>query len=398
MSSNVESWRLKRHSLTTLTRTVAAMLLVLGGLLGISQSSSAADGEFINISTRAHVGTGDEVMIGGFIIREDARRVVIHALGPELASRGVSNVLADPVLRVINTTDPANHRELMFNDDWNDSQGQLLTDLWGTALPFTADSQGSAAILTLEPGNYTAIVEGKNGTAGIALVEVWRLDSVGADGNFVNISTRAHVGTGDEVMIGGFIIREDARRVVIHALGPELASRGVSNVLADPVLRVINTTDPANHRELMFNDDWNDSQGQLLTDLWGTALPFMADSQGSAAVLTLEPGNYTAIVEGKDGTAGIALIEVWRLDSPSAGSPDRVALTALYNATGGANWSNRANWLTDAPLDQWYGVTVDGNGRVIELDLDDNQLSGPNSGATGQPQQLESVVAGPTTS
>ena len=198
---------------------------------------------------------------------------------------------------------------------------------------------------------------------------MWRLDSDGADGNFVNISTRGVVRTGDEVMIGGFIIRGGPRQVAIHALGPELTNRGLSNVLADPVLRVIDTTDPGNPVELMVNDDWEDSQGQLLADLWGPGLSFTAGSKSSAAVLTLEPGNYTAIVEGKNGTSGIALVEVLRLDSPGAGSSDREALTALYNATSGANWPDDTNWLSDRPLGEWYGVTVDENDRVIGLRL-----------------------------
>ena len=119
-----------------LRKRAGLALLFLAGLLGISQPASAAEGEFLNISTRAYVGTGDEVMIGGFIIRDGSRRVVIHALGPELTSRGVSNALADPVLRIINTSDPANVRELMRNDNWEDTQGQLISDLWGRAPPF----------------------------------------------------------------------------------------------------------------------------------------------------------------------------------------------------------------------------------------------------------------------
>ena len=384
-------WRFRLASAGPLRNRAGPVLLFLAGLLGISQPASAAEGEFLNISTRAYVGTGDEVMIGGFIIRDGSRRVVIHALGPELTSRGVSNALADPVLRIINTSDPANVRELMRNDNWEDTQGQLISDLWGTALPFTAGSQGSAAVLTLQPGNYTAIVEGKNGTSGIALVEVWRLDSVGADGNFVNISTRGVVRTGDEVMIGGFIIRGGPRQVAIHALGPELTNRGVSNVLADPVLRVIDTTDPGNPTELMVNDDWEDSQGQLLADLWGPGLSFTAGSKSSAAVLTLEPGNYTAIVEGKNGTSGIALVEVLRLDSPGAGSPDREALIALYNATNGASWHNKDNWGTTAPLGQWHGVTTDANGRVTRLDLNNNQLSGSIPTELGSLSNLEAL-------
>ena len=164
------------HSSLSTGRHAAAMLAVLSGLLGVSQPMAGAEGEFVNLSTRAYVETGDKVTIGGFIIEGEARKVVIHAIGPELANRGVSDALADPVLRVIDTTDPANFRELMVNDNWNDSQGQELSDIWGSALPFTADSKSSAAVLTLEPGNYTAIVEGKDGTSGIALVEVWKIN------------------------------------------------------------------------------------------------------------------------------------------------------------------------------------------------------------------------------
>ena len=264
----------------------------------------------------------------------------------------------------------------MVNDDWNDSQGEELSEIWGSALPFLANSKSSAAVLTLEPGNYTAIVEGKNGTSGIALVEVWRLESPGADGQFLNISSRALVETEDEVMIGGFIIQDGAQQVAIHAIGPELEDRGVSNALADPVIRVIDTTDPnpANFRELMVNDDWNDSQGQLISEIWGPFLPFSAGSKSSAAVLTLEPGSYTAIVEGKDGTSGIALVEAWRLGSPD--TLERKALMAFYHATDGPNWRWSDNWGTDAPLDQWYGVSVDENGHVFELWLFENHMSG----------------------
>ncbi len=350
--------------------------LVLAGLLGVSQPTSAAEGRFVNLSTRALVEAGEEVMIGGFIIEDGARQVLIQAVGPELVNDGISNALADPVLTVTNTTDPGNPMELMVNDNWEDSQGQLVSDLWGGSPNLTAGSLSAAAVLTLEPGNYTAMVEGKDGTAGVAIVEVYRIDAPDADGEFVNLSTRALVETGEEVMIGGFIIEEGPRQVLIQAIGPELADRGISNLLADPVLTVTNTTDPGNPIEIMINDNWEDTQGQLVTDLWGGSPNLTVGSLSAAAVLTLEPGNYTAKVEGKNGTAGVALIEVYEIDSPSAENPDRTALIMLYNALNGANWTKNDNWLTDAPLDQWHGIVVDEKARVIELDLSDNQLSG----------------------
>ena len=278
-----------------LRKRAGPALLLLVGLLGVWQPASAAEGDFVNLSTRAVVRTGDEVMVGGFIVEGGARQVLIQAVGPELAANaGIANALADPVLRVIDTSVPGNFKELMFNDNWEDSQGQLVTDLWGGSPNLTAGSLSSAAVLTLQPGNYTAIVEGKNGTAGVAIVEVYRIDSAGADGRFINLSTRAVVGTGEEVMIGGFIIEGGFRQVAIHALGPELANRGVSNALADPVLTVTRASDGA---ELMVNDDWNDIQGPWLSSIWGPALSFTANSKSSAAVLTLGPGSYTAKIE-----------------------------------------------------------------------------------------------------
>ena len=244
-----------------------------------------AQGNLVNISTRALVGAGEGVMIGGFIIEDGARQVLIQALGPELANKGISNALADTVLTVIQTAegDGAAARipldppiEIMVNDNWEDSQRQLVSDLWGGSPPLTAGSLSSAVVLTLDPGEYTAKVEGKDGTTGVASVEVYRIESPGADGQLVNISTRALVETGDEVMIGGFIIEEGDQEVLIQALGPELANKGISNALADTVLTVIQTHEGEPPRtkldppiELMVNDNWEDSQRQLVSDLWG---------------------------------------------------------------------------------------------------------------------------------
>ena len=374
--------------------------LVLAGLLGISQPISAANGRFVNLSTRALVETGEEVMIGGFIIEDGARQVLIQALGPELANRGISNFLADPVLTLIKTSEGEPPRteldppiEIMANDDWEDSQGQLVRRIWGDFLNLTDDSASSALVRTLEPGGYTVKIEGKDGTAGIAIVEVYEINAPGADGRFVNLSTRALVQTEEEVMIGGFIIEDGARQVLIQALGPELANppSSLSNALADPVLTVTNTTDPANPVELMVNDDWEDSQGQLVSDLWGGSPNLTAGSLSSAAVLTFEPGNYTAKVEGKDGTAGIAIVEMYGIDAPEMENPDREALTALYNAMDGANWTNNMNWLSDAPLDEWRGVRVDGEGRVIGLSLSDNRLSGSIPAELGNLASLQEL-------
>ena len=170
--------------LATLARGAAAILLVLVGLLRVSQPTSAADGKFVNLSTRALVETGEEVMIGGFIIEEGSKQVLIQALGPELANAGIANALTDPVLTVIQTSEGEPPRteldsaiELMVNDNWEDSQGQLVSDLWGGNPNLTAGSLSSAVVLPLGPGGYTAKVEGKDGTTGVAIVEVYGIDS-----------------------------------------------------------------------------------------------------------------------------------------------------------------------------------------------------------------------------
>ncbi len=369
------AWR----SLAALARGAAVGLLApAAGLLGATQPTSAADGRFVNLSTRALVKTGEEVMIGGFVIEDGHREVLIQAAGPELADRGIANALADPVLTVTKTTDPDNPIEVVVNDNWEDTQGQLVSDFWGGSSPLTVGSLSAAAVLTLEPGNYTAKVEGKDGATGVALVEVYGIDSFSADGRFVNLSTRASVEAGEEVMIGGFVIEDGYRQVLIQAKGPELVNDGIANALADPELTVIKTTDPANPINRAYNDNWEDSQGQWVTDLWGGSPPLTAGSLSAGAVLILEPGSYTALVEGKDGATGVAIVEVYGIDSdsPGAASPDLVALTALYNAANGVYWERSDNWGTLVPLDQWYGVKVDENSRVVELDLRSNRLRG----------------------
>ena len=393
------------HSLAAPARGGAGMMLVLAGLLEFWQPTAGAEGRFVNISTRALVETGEEVMIAGFIIENGARPVLIQAVGPELANSGIANALADPVLTVIQTSEGEPPRaaldppiEFMVNDNWEDSQGELVSDIWGGSPNLTAGSLSSAAVLTLGPGEFTAKVEGKDGITGVAIVEVYGIDSAGAVAQFVNLSTRALVKTGEEVMIAGFIIEDGPRQVLVQAVGPELANAGIANVLADPVLTVIQTGEGEPPRavldppiELMVNDNWEDSQGELVSDIWGGSPNLEAGSLSAAAFLTLDPGAYTAMVEGKDGTTGVAIVEVYEIDSPDTGSQDREVLTALYNGTDGANWTNNENWLMDAPLDQWHGVSVDDNGCVIGLNLSANQLSGPIPSELGNLANLQSL-------
>jgi hypothetical protein len=206
----------------------------------------------------------------------------------------------DPTLELHDST---NH--VIFNDNWRDSQENLIIS---TGIP-PADNRESAIVAGLDPGNYTAIVAGKNGTTGIGLVEVYDLGTASVDtsGNakLAEISTRGTVLSGDNVMIGGFIIHGQATRVIVRAIGPSLTGFGIANAMADPTLELHDGTG-----SLIFsNDNWRSTQEQ---EIIGTGVPPTNDLE-SAIVASLAPGNYTAIVRGKNNTTGVALVEVYGL-------------------------------------------------------------------------------------
>jgi hypothetical protein len=254
----------------------------------------------VNISTRLQVGSNESVLIAGFIITGNApKRVVIRALGPSLTSFGISNALSDTTLELHDPTST-----LGKNDDWRESQED---EIIAAALAPT-DPRESAILATLAPGNYTAIVAGKNGT-GIAVAEVYDLGTASLDAtsasNLANIATRGPVLGGENVMIGGFIVSGQSSKVVVRAIGPSLSAFGINGALKDPTLELKNS----NGATLMSNDDWQTGQPQEIQQQ-GLA---PTDSRESALLSTLGPGPYTAIVRGKDNTTGVALVEVYGL-------------------------------------------------------------------------------------
>jgi hypothetical protein len=256
-----------------------------------------------NIATRLAVGTGENVLIGGFIIEGNApKKVVIRAIGPSLTQFGVPNALADPVLDLNAQAGP-----LFLNDNWRDNQEQA-NQIIATQLQPTDDRE--AAILAyLNPGQYTAVVRGKNNTTGNALAEVYDLGTARladtSNSRLANIATRGTVLGGDSVMIGGFIIRRVDTRVLIRAIGPSLSNFGISGALPDPTVALKN----ANGVTLIGNDDWQ--QGQPV-EIQQTGLA-PTDPRESALITTLPEGPYTAIVSGKGGATGVALVEVYAL-------------------------------------------------------------------------------------
>jgi hypothetical protein len=208
--------------------------------------------------------------------------------------------LADPVLALHG----ANGALIFQNDNWRDTQEALIQ---GTIYQ-PGDDRESAMIQTLQPGAYTAILTGKNQTTGVGLVEVYDNDQA-ADSQLANLSTRGFVQTGNNVMIGGFILGGDTgnTQVAIRGIGPSLTQSGLSNVLADPTLELHNS----NGTTLISNDNWQDdpaSASQLAVN--GLALQ---NNLESGIFTTLPPGAFTAILAGKNGGTGIGLVEVYNI-------------------------------------------------------------------------------------
>ena len=260
-------------------------------------------GRQLNISTRVDVQTGTNVGIGGFIITgSDSKTVVLRARGPSLIGSGVTGVLLDPTLELRDN----NGATIAFNDNWKDSQE---TEIQGTGLA-PADDHEAAIVWTLSPGAYTAIIRGAEDTTGIGLVEVYDVDP-NVNSTLANVSTRGLVGTGQSVMIGGEIIGEGlgvggagSARVLFRAIGPSLPAT-ISNRLEDPTLE-LHDGDGA---LVDSNDDWRDSQE---SEIQATGLA-PGDDRESAILATIGQGNHTAIVRGKDGTTGVALVEAYQL-------------------------------------------------------------------------------------
>jgi hypothetical protein len=250
------------------------------------------------------VEAGNNVLIGGFIVTGNAPKIVaVRGIGPSLAAFGISDSLANPILELR----AANGALISQNDDWQDDQTQAAQfAAMGLALQ---DPSESGIVATLEPGaSYTAVLAGKNGGTGIGLVEVYDTNQA-AGSQLANISTRGFVQTGNNVMIGGFILGgsdEDAR-VVVRGIGPSLGQFGLSPVLTDPTLELYD----GNGALVISNDDWQENPGQAAQLSARGLAP--GDPKESGIFASLAPGAYTAILAGKDSGTGIGLVEIYNV-------------------------------------------------------------------------------------
>jgi hypothetical protein len=247
------------------------------------------------------------VGIGGFIITGNApKEVLLRGIGPSLTAAGIPNVLADPVLELHGSGGFIT----VINNNWRDTQEVAIQ---ATGIPPVNDLE-AAILATLDPGTYTAIVRGNGTTAadrsGVALVEVYDLDQA-ADSKLANLSTRAFVSTGSDIVIAGFLLSDGngIDRIVVRGIGPSLAPNPfpVSAVLADPILELRDS----NGTLLVANNDWQDNPAQAAELIADGLAP--SNALESAIAATLPPGAYTALLAGLSNGTGIGLVEVYDL-------------------------------------------------------------------------------------
>jgi len=252
------------------------------------------------------VQTGDNVGIGGFIITGTApKHVLIRAIGPSLTQLGVPDALADPVLELHGPGPFAT----IVNNDWRDDPVQEAAIIATGIAP--SNNLESAIDATLLPGAYTAVVSGNGNTSGVALVEVYDLNQP-VNSKLANISTRALVGTGDSIVIAGFILGGNSGddRTVVRGIGPSLTALGIPNALANPTLELRD----GNGALLVANNDWQDDPAQAAELIAAGLAPTNQLESGIAA--TLPPGAYTALLAGLNNGTGVGLVEVYDRGPP----------------------------------------------------------------------------------
>jgi hypothetical protein len=265
---------------------------------------SAVASQPLNISVRSRVGTGNDVMISGFIITAgSAKKVILRGLGPSLQQAQVPNPLPDPFLE-LHASDSS---IISTNNNWKENTLEQQQDITNNQLAPSNDLE-SAIVATLQPGTYTAVIRGQGNGTGVGLLEVYDVETTGTS-RLANISGRASVESGTNVLISGFIVGQNigAAKVVVRGIGPSLAQSGISNPLADPTLELRDN----NGALVIGNDNWQEDANQAAQISASGLAP--ANAQESAVATSLVPGMYTAIVAGKNGGIGVGLVEVYNL-------------------------------------------------------------------------------------
>src|SRR2546423_4816 len=262
-----------------------------------------------NVSTRLPVGTGDNALIEGFIVQGSAgvsKRIIVRATGPSLTPFEVTDALRDPTLELHDSTGAT----VATNNDWKNTQvgGVITADQSGEISDSglaPSDDAESAVILNLAPGSYTAVVRGVGNSVGTGVVDAYDL-SGSSPAKLVNIATRGLIQAGDKLMIAGFIVLDVPVKAVVRAIGPSLLAFGIKNALPDTTLQLRDQ----NGQIVLENDDWKSDQQH---ELESSGLAPSHDLE-AAIITTIQPGQYTAQVRGKNDAAGIGVVQVYFLE------------------------------------------------------------------------------------
>jgi cyclophilin family peptidyl-prolyl cis-trans isomerase len=264
----------------------------------------APPGRLIQLSTRMQVGTGDNALIGGFIMQgASPKRLMIRGVGPSLAAFNLENLLANPTLELRDSTGAL----VASNDNWGDAANKQ--DMMDSGVALT--NANESGILLTVPSSvnnaaYTAIVRGANNTTGLGLVEVYDLDS-GPGSTLLNISTRGQVGVDPNALIGGFFVGgTESKNILVRAIGPSLIGAGIPNTLVDPTLEFFN----GQGTKIDENNDWETSSKKAQIQASGLA---PKNAKESAVLQTLPNGPYTAVVRGTNSGTGVGSVEVYQL-------------------------------------------------------------------------------------
>jgi hypothetical protein len=292
------------------TTTTTATLTLPGNtkvdFSGLSTSTKRTD-RLINLSSRAKVGTGESVLITGFVIGgTDTKKVLIRAAGPALASFGLASTLPNPTIKIYQGANL-----IAQNDDWSKDDAAEIARLG--AFAFTVGSKDAALLATLAPGAYTSHISDPSGTGtGVALAEIYdaSVNPNAESQRLVNISSRGRVTPDDGVLIGGFVVTGNApKTLLIRGIGPALASFGIAGALADPALTIYQDS-----KIIATNEGWANSAAITTAAIQTGAFMLPNGSKDAAVLITLNPGAYTAqLKSAKNASSGVALIEIYEV-------------------------------------------------------------------------------------
>ena len=282
--------------------------------ISVTSAAPADTGRLVNLAIRSNAGNGDDTLIVGFSIggsgSSEAKPLLLRGMGPSLVRFGVGGALADPAATVFQ-----GETAIMTNDNWGGDPAIAARAAAVQAFEFSANDSADAALATsLTPAAYTMRVVGNNDSTGIALAEIYDATAAatitGGTPRLLNVSARTRVGTGDDILIAGFVVAgSTAKTVLIRGVGPALADFGVTTPLADPKLQLLSGQTIINE-----NNDWGGDAQLVAAASSVSAFPLTNPGSKDAVLLvTLAPGNYTVQVSGVSGTTGVALVELYEV-------------------------------------------------------------------------------------